>query len=222
MNTSDTTNSQAGLPHISSLAAIKAQLPNVWELNDDDYNNFMNQVEHYLLQLPAEEAIRTIREQIPLSTEDGIDTIYEIMLRKPAHWGTFFKDEVERAYKMAEKSDNENEILQAVGEFTVIDDPNELPYLADIIQTLTRYTSSKKPFIRFQAIWFLLDIIEPKDAYRYPAAINRIADCLKDENFKVRIMAHACLSELDKLPPGFRLSLADRIKKHFTQTFYWS
>lgn len=200
---------------MNSLKDRKDEIVNFYDFeNESDKTELIEDILKYSEMKSENEFVAEIREnfkQIPFS---GIGVIYEALSKNPLKWSNFLKEEYERAFELAKKSENAFEILDSLEEISIGDEDN-VECRDEIIGLLASHLSNKNDSIRYMAIWFLGDWIPINDQDKYSNVVDEIITKLYDDNWKIRNCANIVLQGFNKLPKNYKISLWDKLKIRF-------
>ena len=204
---------------MNSLKDRKEEIVNFWDIEaESDREWLIEELRKYFESKSEDELIPEIRENFEQINFSGISIIYEALSKNPDKWSDFFKDEYERAFEKATKSDNPFEILACLEEIGFVEN-NKLASKDEIIKLLETHLSNVKKAIRFKAIWYLGDWIDDDNRHQYKHIIQKIKKLLQDKNWKVRYGAKLFLEDMDGLPNDYRMSIIDQLKVRYLNPF---
>lgn len=204
---------------MNSIKDKKEEIVNFWEIEDEsERERLIEEVRKYSETKNENELKLEIRENFKQVNLSGIGVIYEALSKNPQKWSNFFKEEYERAFESAIKSDNAFEILECLQEISFVEE-SKLESRDEIIEILERHLSHEKDSIRYKAIWYLGDWISNDNRSKYNHIIKNITYKLKDKNWKIRYATKLILEDMNKLPTDFKLGFMDKLKVKFLNPF---
>ena len=206
---------------MNSLREKKNEIANFYDFEDEaKRDELLEEIRKYTERTSEDELVSEIRENFEQNNSSGIDVIYEVLNEDIKKWSNFFREEYERAFEAAKKSDNAYEILDSLSIIDFVEDEEADPKVVEeIISILESNISHQKDAIRFKAIYFLGDWIWEGNQSKYKYLIQKIVTKLNDKNWRVRYIAKLVLEDLESLPPGFDLSLIDKIRARFLSPY---
>jgi hypothetical protein len=206
---------------MNSLKEKQNEIANFLDMEEDAASDKLRQeIKEYTETKSEHEVATEIRMHFPQNNASGIDVIYEVLAENPQKWSNFFKEEYERAFEAAKKSDHAFETLSCLLSIELYSDALDQVKSRDaIIGILEKHLSHEKAVIRHQAIWYLGDWILEDNIDKYHHVVKKIIQKLQDKHWKVRYVARVTLISMAKLPKGFKLSWIDQLKAKFWNPF---
>lgn len=204
---------------MNNLVDIKQDILNFWDLEEEaERNSLIEKVQIYADRQDADAFAKEVRDHFAQSEDSGIGVIYEALSERPEKWGRFFKEEYERAFKTAERSDHPFEILECLEEIYFVEE-GDARYEDEIIKLLSTYLSNRNDVLRYKAVWLLDNLITEDNLHKYDHLISQLQQKLNDPNWKIRYIAKLGLESLDKLPPGYKMNFMDKVKAKFSSPY---
>lgn len=197
---------------MKNLSEIKDQIVDFWDLKEDsERDNLVKQIRQYSNSVDEHVFIEEVRNTFEQKVFSGIGVIYEALSQKPEKWGLFFKEEYQRAFEKAGKSNEPVDILDCLEEIGYVEERG-WSGLDEIINILHSYISNPNDVLRFKSIEHLHEWLTEENIADYPHIVSGLKDKLKDQNWKIRFAAKDVLEDLNRLPKGYKMSFADKMK----------
>ena len=204
---------------MNSLKDRKNQIVNFWDIEEEtEREKLIEEIRNYSEIKSEIELISEIRENFEQINFSGIGVIYEALSKNPKKWSNFFKEEYERAFESAKKSNNAFEILESLQEISFVE-KEKLETLDQIITLLENNLSHSSEAIRYKSIWYLSDWISNENKHKYSHIILKITSKLQDENWKIRYTTKLILEDMNKLPKDYKVNFWDKVKIKFGNPF---
>ncbi|WP_299715138.1 hypothetical protein [uncultured Tenacibaculum sp.] len=204
---------------MNSLKDRKNQIVNFWDIEEEtEREKLIEEIRNYSEIKSEIELVSEIRENFEQINFSGISVIYEALSKNPKKWSNFFKEEYERAFESAKKSNNAFEILESLQEISFVE-KEKLETLDEIITLLENNLSHSSEVIRYKSIWYLSDWISNENKHKYSHIILKITSKLQDENWKIRYATKLILEDMNKLPKDYKVSFWDKVKIKFGNPF---
>lgn len=204
---------------MNSLKEKKDEIINFWDIAEEaDREQLIEKIRQYAEIKSEQELVPEIRANFKQIKSSGISVIYEALSKNPEKWSIFFKEEYERAFESAKKSDNAFEILDCLEEISFVEE-SKLKSRNEIIEILENHLSHEKDLIRYKAIWCLGNWVSDDNKNKYKHLIQKIINRLQDNNWKIRYVTKLILEDINQLPKNFKLSFIDRIRVKFLSPF---
>lgn len=197
---------------MKNLSDIKEKIANFWDIEEDSERNMLvEKIRHYAASKDESEFIKEVRQTFEQINFSGISVIYEALSKNPQKWGRFFKEEYERAFKSAERSENPFDILECLEEISFVEE-SKTSYNAEIINVLSNYLTSPNDVLRYKSIWLLGNWLTKENSKNYPQIVTEIKNKLNDRHWKIRYIAKGVLEDIGRLPDGYSMNSLDKIR----------
>lgn len=204
---------------MNSIKEKKDQIVNFWDIEEEsDREKLIEEIRNYSEMKSEAELVPEIRENFKQINFSGIGVIYEALSKNPKKWSNFFKEEYERAFELAKKSDNAFEILESLQEISFVKE-GKLKTIDEVINLLENNLSHQNEAIRYKSIWYLGDWISDENKDKYSHVIRKIITKLQDKNWKIRYATKLVLDDMNKLPKDYKISFWDKMKIKFGSPF---
>ena len=186
--------------NMNSLEEKKDEIVNFYDLEkESDREKLIEEIRKYSEIKSENELVSEIRKNFKQISFSGIGVIYEALSKNPLKWSNFFKEEYERAFESAKKSEKAFEILDSLEEIGFVD-KTRLESRGEIIEFLESNLSNNNDSIRYKAIWYLGDWISEDNQDKYSNVVHKIITKLEDDNWKIRNCAKLILCLLYTSP----------------------
>jgi len=199
---------------LNSLEEINDFVKDNYLLEDEVEEEIRAKIPIILAQISKEEFINQFRQVYTFQFEHNVEVIYEALILNEdddsIEWDTFFAEEYERGFKVAEKSNIATNLYDLSVIYGYQDSNIEL--CKRVAKTCSKFIWSKHTEIRLIAIEHLgdwLSSLQKKSGF-YPV-MQDLRTMLKDKKRKIRLRTYETLEELNYLPQNYKLGLLDRI-----------
>lgn len=118
----------------------------------------------------------------------NLEVIYIALAKDTDKWGDFIANEYTRIFNAAPNSENPFEYLSCLDVGSYFDDNNK-PFVDKIIRLLAKELEHPNDAIRHRALWFVSDWIDESNSKKYKSTIDKMADRIHDNNWKIRYIA---------------------------------
>ncbi|MCZ4409999.1 HEAT repeat domain-containing protein [Cryomorphaceae bacterium 1068] len=207
------------IKEMNSLIEKKDSIVNFYDIkNITERDRLIEEIGKYTDSKEESEVVKEIRSNFSQAYFSGLNVIYIALSSNPQKWSAFFKEEYERAFETAKRTDNSFEILDCLVSIGLTD-VTKVPAIDEIVELLENHLEHEKDTIRFKAIWYLGDWISSKNKAKYPEVIKKIRTRLRDDNWKIRYLTSSVLRRMDELSSTFKLDMMDRLKAKFYDPF---
>ncbi len=197
---------------MKNLSDIKEKIANFWDIEEDSERDaLLEKIRHYAASKDEDEFIKDVRQTFEQINFSGISVIYEALSTTPQRWGQFFKEEYERAFASAEKSENPFEILECLEEISFVEG-SKIDYNAEIINILSNYLTNPNDVLRYKSIWLIGDWITKENSKNYPQIVAELRNNLVDRNWKIRYITKGVLEDIGRLPTGYSINFLDKVR----------
>jgi hypothetical protein len=143
----------------------------------------------------------------------GLEPVYQALGQDAENnWEDFFLSEYKRLIAEATIATKPFYYIKVLEEIA-LGEHITVPFNDKVVRLLSDELENPVDAIRHQAAWQLSYWIHEDSRARYQYALDRLKDRLKDQNWKVRWIAHEVLkSDFGYSPEEVKLSLPDRLK----------
>ncbi len=142
-------------------------------------------------------------------TEPGqfctLELVYEALAKDTETWGDFIYDEFKRIIEGAKTSADPFLYTSCLDVGFCFGNKNA-PYAQRIISLLAGELDSPLDGLRHRVLWFLSDWVAEGNELKHASIIEKMADKIRDPNWKIRYLAYILLKER-QLPSGYKLKL---------------
>jgi len=186
-------------------------MENFWDKNKHEREKLLNEILIYANATPL--AFRNEIDQIKFD-EDlmPLPVILQALSVDTENWGQFYVDLLDDILKVAKQSNNPNDFLEHLDDFSYIEDDTR-PFVQQIVDRLYKELDSEILDIKLASIWTLPGYLENSSIKNKSLILDKLRRHLYHENWKVRVVAFRSLDFSDLLPNGFKLPLKDKLKK---------
>lgn len=151
-------------------------------------------------------AIQFDKDLVPLPI------VIEALSKDTDTWGPFFVDTLHTIFEQARLRKDPRVALSCLMEYAYIEQQNK-PFVQKIVDKLYKESSADFLPARLAAIWLLPAYLTNSVVRNRPAIIQALQQMLHDPHWKVRYTAYTALGFEGMLPPGYKLSVADKLRK---------
>jgi len=107
---------------MKNLEEKKDEIVNFYGIEEEsDREKLIEEIRKYSEIKSENELVPEIRENFKQLSLSGIGVIYEALSKNPSKWSNFFKEEYERAFESAKKSEKAFEILDSLEEIGFVE-----------------------------------------------------------------------------------------------------
>lgn len=199
---------------MKKIADITEDIYNYWDNIEIEQRHIDKIIKEYASVTDYDIVVKEIRENFTQDKDSGMDVIYFALCENPEKWYTFFAEEYENAFRIAETIENPFEYLEIL-EAIVWRQNKAHQQVYRIIDILIKYLNHEIDAIRFEAIWLIENWLVDGNENKYPNVIRELKDKLKDKNWRVRWCAFETLSNLNQLPINYKINILDKFRIKF-------
>lgn len=201
------------------LSKIKDKIINFYDLEtEEEKSKVLEEIKDISNSVEKEVFVDEIRELFEQKQLSGIGIIYEALGQNPEKWGSFFFEEIQRAFRNAEDSNEPSKILDSLEEISMTDE-SKIIQRNEIINYLETKMNHANDVLKYKSIWYLGDWIDKSNISEHSNVVNKIKANLKDQNWRIRMVSKRFLEELDRLPNDYKMKLSDKLKVKFLNEF---
>lgn len=145
---------------------------------------------------------------------EKLEFIYYALSEKYSEWESFLTSEYQRVFDLAKQDGSFKELLPLLE--NILPDEGNSKSKENLIQYFSSQLNSPNAEVKFYALDNLYMWTEEDLNERNPEIINRVRQCVKDENRKIRWMANKILKECGL---EVKINWADKIRAKFQSPF---
>ena len=166
-------------------------------------------IELHALDDRQEERLRVALRNVPLEVENGLYYVYDLLARDSGRWCDVLVEELDRLLAAAERSRYPETVLKPLTAYFSLIDDSDSSVVKKLRACLIPYLDSKVEVVRRRAASMIGDFTFRENR----KVIERLLDLMEqDRSWRVRYAAFVALTQAEAVPPGTRLSLADRLR----------
>jgi hypothetical protein len=207
----DNSNNPIGKSMNNFVNRFETQIESFWKQDKDERKKLLDEILLY-----ANSNQHTFKNEIDQVKFDqdlmALPIISEALSADTEAWGQFYVDLLDDILEAAKQSNNPNDFLEHLENFSYIEDDNR-PFVQQIIDRLYKELGSENLHIKLASIWTLPNYLENNSIRNKSSIIDKLRQHLYHENWKVRVVAFKSLGFVDLLPGGYELPLKDKLKK---------
>jgi len=182
-------------------AEIREILDNYYELTEQEEASAFKKIREYAETQP--EQFKTLLQSVDRRAYGFlIDALFE----NTNKWSSLFFDEIKRIFETADKSDDPNNAILFIDEYSFMD-YDDFTHAEALVDYLKQYLKHRLPAFRFWAVSLIADFIEPTDRLR----ISILEQLQKDPDWRIRYWVYQYLTEL-RGKGRYKLSFMDKLK----------